>query len=121
MPDGATVSIDPIDVLWHQVESNYVQMTYLQYWTVNGQPDTLQVVKDLTYEGSGMLPYDMVLTISNISVHCDDETHVEHCEWDENLAPASSPIPTLSQWGLITMALLLLAFGTLYVRKLLKA
>ena len=118
LPDGATVLFDPIYQLWHQVGPNHVQITYVQHSTVDGQPNTLQIVKDVTYEGSAMLPYDEIGTISNIVAQFDTVLGVEHYEYDFTLAPASGSIPTLTEWGLIIFGVVLLGFiSWVFVRR----
>lgn len=108
VPAGATLLIDPIYEYWHQVGPNQVQISYQQTYTVDDLPETLQVVKELTYAGPEVLPSDMILTISNIEVYCDEVQHTLHSEWDEHLAPAPRPTPALTGWGIIILCILLL-------------
>jgi hypothetical protein len=115
VPDGATVLIDSIQEWWHQAGPHHVRMTYVQTATVDGQPDTLRVVKDVYYETSRELLFDQVLTISNIVVQYDPVGRVEHSECHLSLARASSTIPTLSEWGAIIFGTLLLASVAFYI------
>jgi cytochrome c-type biogenesis protein CcmH/NrfF len=54
-----------------------------------------------------MLPYDEIGTISNIVVQSDPVSAVEHYEYDIAFTPASGAIPTLTEWGMIIMFVVL--------------
>ncbi|MCX6830385.1 MAG: IPTL-CTERM sorting domain-containing protein [candidate division Zixibacteria bacterium] len=109
-PDSATVLINDIEELWHQVEPGHVRMTYVQTHVINGEPGAFQVVKDLTYAGDITLACDQVLRISNIVVQFDPVSRVEHSECDLHMALVSHAIPTLTEWGLIIFSVLLLGW-----------
>ena len=120
IPDDATVSIDPIHELWHQVEPGHMQGSYWQYGIINGLPDTLQVVKDYTYAGAEILPFDEILTISNYEVYFDEGTQIEYSQYDLSLSKRGS-VPSLSQWGMVIVVIFLLAAGILFLFRRQKA